>query len=112
MGDDEIKSFKIGDSHRQGLSAPAQKADETASASEASQSLGFTRIETLLDNDDPESVGASLNSVLQALSELEQNAPSNRDKLQAQKAIVAVEKAVDLMDYLYQTKQSMGADPS
>ncbi len=107
MGDD-IKSFKIGDSHRAGMTTPATKAGKLGmEAAEATQSLGFTRIEGLLDDEDPVAVGDSLNAILKSLEELHAGASTNRDKLQAQKAMVAVEKAVDLMDYLYQTKESL-----
>jgi len=106
MADEKLESFKIGDSHRPGMSAPASKGGKPADEAITS-SLGFARIEELLEKEPPEQVGQSLNEIMSKLEELRDSADSNKVKAGATKALAAVERTVDLMDYLYQTKQQL-----
>lgn len=109
---DKPQGFKIGDLGRPGMTAPKapvnpRKKDDLQPES---YSLGFARIEGILEREDPVTVGASLNKLLQDLEAWQQSRSSNKDKLAAKKAMAAVERAVDLMDYLYQTKEALEAE--
>ncbi len=109
MTDKKIESFKVGDTHRDGMSKPAAGTAEMRTDKEKAESfsLGFARIEAMLEKDDPVQVGESLNQILKDLEALGEKAESNKDKLAVKRATAAVEKAADLMDYLYQTKTAM-----
>ena len=109
MTDDKLKTFKIGDSHRPGMSAPTRKAGNLQEE-EAAASLGFTRIETLLEKEDPVLVGEGLNRVMKQLEELQASGDSNKERAAAKAGMAAVERAVDLIDYLFQTKAAMESD--
>jgi len=112
MGDDELKNFKIGANHRQGMSAPKTPVQKVGEEPADNVSLGFTRIESLLENEDPTKVGENLSHILESLGALKDESGTNRDKSQAQKAIGAVERAVDMLDYLYQVKAELEDDPA
>ncbi|MEZ4270656.1 MAG: hypothetical protein R3C68_04250 [Myxococcota bacterium] len=73
--------------------------------------MGFTRIETILEESDPVEVGENLNLLLKSLEKYQDEAGTNKDKAAARKAIGAVERTIDLMDYLFQTKAAMQAAP-
>jgi len=106
---DKLDSFKIGDSHRPGLSKPAERGGSGQPGSEESFSMGFARIEGMLEKEDPVAVGESLNELLAALQQLSETGKNNKEKLAAKKAMIAVERTVDLIDYLFQTKAAMEA---
>lgn len=109
----KIEGFKIGDTHREGMSRPPAAVVPKKGAAPAQKqafSVGFARIEALLDNEDPVEVGKQLNEILIALDELQKRGGSNKEKLAMRRAVAAVERAVDLMDYLYQTKAAMEAE--
>jgi len=112
MADDKLKSFKIGDSHRPGMSAPAKKAGAQTDDKPESISLGFTRIETLLEKEDPVLVGEGLNALMQKLEPMAKSGATNRERAGAKAGMAAIERAVDLIDYLFQTKAAMEADQS
>lgn len=105
----KIESFKIGDTHREGMSKPVQTtaASRAAEQKPESFSLGFSRIEGMLEKEDPVEVGEALSKILKDLEDLNERATSNKEKLAVKKASAAVERAVDLMDYLFQTKAVM-----
>lgn len=107
MADDELKSFKIGDSHRVGMSKPAQSPARGKGSQDVSKSLGFQRIEGMLEAEDPEEVGRALSDLHRLLEEKQAASSTNRDKHEARKAMVAIELAANLVDYLYQTKEAM-----
>lgn len=101
MADDKLEAFKIGDTRKPAVSAPKKTGD-----SAEAQSLGFRRIEGILETEDRASVGASLGALRDSLQAYEQ-AGGNKEKAAAKKAIVAVDRAVELMDFLFATKESM-----
>jgi hypothetical protein len=109
MTDKKLESFKIGDTHRPGMTPPVDPvaSKRTPAQQQETYSLGFARIETMLEKEDPATVSAELNVILQELQALQDQASSNREKLAAKKAMAAIERAVDLMDYLFQTKAAM-----
>ena len=103
-----LESFKIGDKQGgPGISRPTASRRATEEPAEAGFSLGFARIETMLEKEDPVAVGQGLSDILGALEAFQAQATSNKDKLAAKKAIVAVERTVDLMDYLFETKAAL-----
>ncbi len=110
MADDKLKSFKIGDSQRPTAAPVTQKGDQPAS--EESVTLGFARIENMLEKEDPVAIGENLNTLLKNLEELQSTVTTNKEKLAAKKAIAAVERAVDLMDFLFQTKTQLESNAS
>ena len=103
----KMESFKIGDTQKVGVAAPVKKGSAKPSAEPQAYSLGFNRIENLLEKEDPVAVGASLNTLLVKLEEFHTKSSTNKDKAAAKKAIIAVERAVDLIDYLFQTKAAL-----
>lgn len=105
MADKKLESFKIGSTQQRGVASPGKK--DKPKKEEGGYSLGFSRIESLLEKEDPAVVGQGLSSLLSTLETLHEKSSTNKDKAAAKKAISAVEKAVDLMDYLFQTKASM-----
>jgi hypothetical protein len=105
MADKKLESFKIGDTKRAGVAQPGKKGKDKAEP--PSQSLGFTRIENLLEKEDPVNVAENLNALMKRLEEMHDKSSTNKDKAAAKKAMAAVERAVDLMDYLFQTKAAM-----
>jgi len=111
MSDKELKSFKIGDNQSAGISSPVSAKANAAADSPESQSVGFARIEKILEDETPETIGEKLNSLISELETYGNEASTNKDKLAAEKAVGAVEKVADLMDYLFQTKGSIESNP-
>ena len=111
MSDKELKSFKIGDNQQAGISSPISSKTSNDAGSPESQSVGFARIEKILEDETPETIGKKLNTLISDLETYGNEASTNKDKLAAQKAIGAVEKVADLMDYLFQTKESLQSNP-
>ena len=110
MSDKKLESFKIGDTQKAGVNAPKKGGAAEQQAESEVYSLGFTRIEKILEDEDAAAVSDNLNKLLISLEEFERGASTNKDKSAAKKAIVAVERAADLLDYLFQTKSSMQQD--
>lgn len=103
MAKKKLESFKAEQVQgKKPLPRRESKAEETKS-----QSVGFARIESLLDKEDPAKVGSALTVLHESLGRIEAAAKANREKLQAQKARAGVELAIDMMDYLYQTKAQL-----
>ena len=105
MGGKNLESFKIADTRKPGVTAPA-RADAPPPPPE-SRSLGFKRIEGLLESDGPGTVRAGLESLKGELAKVEKGAAANRDRAAAKKALAAVDRTAELMDFLYDTKESM-----
>lgn len=100
----KLEAFKIGDTQKPTVArrSPAKPIKEEPE----SRSLGFGRIERMLENETPESVSSALNHMLGALHELEAKG-GMKEKAAAKKAMIAVERTADLMDYLFQTKVAL-----
>ena len=108
MAEKKLESFKIGASQKAGIAKAKGKSPEKSDKTKSEEpSLGFRRIETILETDEAAKVSESLNKLLSSLEEKAQKSGNNREKASAQKAMVAVERTVDLMDYLFQTKAQM-----
>jgi hypothetical protein len=66
----------------------------------------------LLESETPDGVSTQLTSILGSLEQFGADATTPKDKSASKKAIAAVERAADLMDYLFQTKVSMEGEPA
>ena len=106
MTEKKLESFKIGDTQKPGVAKPKKGAEKQADKPQ-SQSVGFARIEKILENNDSATMGESVSKLIQSLEEFEKKSTTNKDKAAAKKAIVAVERTADLLDYLFQTKAQM-----
>ena len=106
MTEKKLESFKIGDTQKAGVAKP-KKGSEKQEDTPQSQSVGFARIEKILENDDAATMSENLSKLINSLDEFEKKATTNKDKAAAKKAIVAVERTADLLDYLFQTKTQM-----
>jgi hypothetical protein len=107
MAKDKLQSFKIGETQKPGVRTTNKKG-ESAPPPET-QSFGFRRIEGILEKEDPATLSAGLTRIHDLLEALEKAAKSNKDKAAAKKALVAVERTADLLDYLFQTKAALVA---
>jgi hypothetical protein len=107
MTDEKLEAFKLGDEHRSGLSKPASKAKGSEIDRDMSKSLGFQRIESMLEDEDPVEISQGLSELHRSVSELEMASATNRDKHEARKVMKAIELTGDLVDYLFQTKDGM-----
>lgn len=110
---DDLQTFKIGDTQSPGIekARPALRSRQQDQQSEAA-SVGFNRIERILEDEDPVRVSNALGELHQKLEERLESVQTQREKAGAKRALVAVERAADLMDYLFQTKASMEHDDS
>ncbi len=106
MADKKLETFKIGDTQRPGV-LKAKKGAEAPAPAPESKSVGFARIEKILEHDDAATLSENLGKLINSIEEFESKATTNKDKAAAKKAIVAVERTADLLDYLFQTKASM-----
>lgn len=97
---DDLKSFKISDQVPNRVTRPTSgQGDAVESAS-----VGFPRIEALLESDEPDFSGFSTR--MSNLQELAQSG-SNKEKAGAKKAAIAYERVTDLLEHLLSTKQAM-----
>ena len=107
MADDELKSFKISETQRPTVARSSGGSESSSDDGVEMQSLGFARIEKLLEDEDAASVEEKLTSIMGDLDAFESNASSNKDKFAVKKSRTAVEKVADLMSFLFQTKTDL-----
>ncbi len=106
----KLQTFRAGDlqaAKQQASSGRKKSSKNKPDAQAVAGSMGFERIERLLDEEVPGDVGQKLANLLDGLSEAERGAGSAKQKGSAKKARVAVERTIDLLDYLYQVKQGL-----
>lgn len=103
--DEDLKEFKISDMSR----APAASTAPTPApeAAPPGNSLGFARIEAVLDHANPQEIGDGFNALLGALETHHGAVKTEREKSAAKKSALAIERTVDLLDYLYRTKDAL-----
>ena len=107
MSEKKLETFKIGDTRRPTVRpSTATRAKKAPEASEET-SLGFQRIEKMLEDEEPEAVSARINDLLGRLEEFARGARTQREKAAVKKAIIAVERTADLLNYLYQVKDAL-----
>ena len=107
MAGKKLESFKISETRKPGGAKPKKAKEKKEAGPEGTQSVGFARIEKILENDAAATVTENLSKLLQSLEEFDRGAKTNKDKAAAKKAVIAVERTADLLDYLFQTKASM-----
>ena len=109
MSDKKLESFKVGERRKPTVTSPAKVKEE---AEQPSTSLGFSRIEGMLDNEAPDDVRASMASIMSGLEAYEAKAVTAKDKTAAKKAKLAVEQTVAILEFLFQTRENMMAAAS
>jgi len=105
MAGKKLESFKISETRKPSVGT-THKGD--APTSGESQSLGFKRIEGILEKEEPAAIRQALERIRDDLAGLEKKG-GNKEKAAVKKAMAAVERAADLMDFLFETKESMQA---
>ncbi|MBN1960458.1 MAG: hypothetical protein JW841_05890 [Deltaproteobacteria bacterium] len=105
MEEKKLESFKISDTRKPSVRSP-KKAEQVELPTE-SPTLGFKRIEGMLEREDSESVKANLEELKNNLNELAINATSHKEKANAKKAIMAVDRTTALVNFLYETRESL-----
>ena len=109
MSEQKLESFKIGDKHKPRVAsgASAKDKDKEPEAPAETATLGFARIEGILDTEPPGAVAEKLHFMITQLTERETEAKSAKDKATFKRARIAVERTRELLDYLFQTKAAM-----
>lgn len=107
MSDKKLESFKAGARHRPHVKQGGKTAKAPQEAAEAAPTLGFARIEAVLDHEDPRQVQKSLAELGRALDESGAKARGPKDRAEAKRARVAVERTTELLTYLFETKEQM-----
>ena len=108
MSSDELKSFKIGDSQPKRLTPTRKDAEAARKEAEAeAASVGFRRIEELLDDHDEDTVRAKLDGLESACSERLEAAKSHKDKAAAQKAQKAIVQVRGLIEHLFDIRRQI-----
>jgi hypothetical protein len=108
MADKKLESFKIGDKQKPLVKATATpKGKAEAAPPPEAQTFGFERIEAILDQVPPSEVSQNLAAHRAALQALEGEAKTPKDRAAAKKAVVAIDRTADLLDYLFRTKAAM-----
>src|SRR5690242_10502254 len=102
---DNLQSFKIAETRKPTVQRRGQAA--TKPPEEEQRSLGFARIERILENETHGSINSKLTDILDGLTSFEESKSAQRDKVAAKKAMIAIERAADLMEYLFQTKAEL-----
>lgn len=107
MASDELKSFKVGDKVKKTVEPP--RAGAKAEPAPQTPSVGFPRIEAVVEQDQPDLSGLQARHA--ELSALAGSAKANKDKAAAKKAALAYQRAEELIAYLLETKAKMTAGP-
>lgn len=108
--DNSLKSFKIAETKKPTVKSSATKTPKPEEeAKPENGTLGFARIEALLDQESPEHVQANLTALLDSLTNLETTARTPKAKAGVKRAKLAVERTQDLLTYLFKTKEAMQA---
>jgi hypothetical protein len=109
MTQKKIDSFKVADKHppRVKPSQAQSTAGATPTPSDETQTLGFARIEELLDTAQPGDMQRSLVGLIDDLDAYMAETRSQKDRAQGKKAKMAVERTIDLLTYLFSTKEAM-----
>lgn len=110
MGSKKIESFKIADTRKPTVSNPKKAAAPVEPSAPAS--VGFERLEKILDNETPDSVMDTLERMQKDLTTLQKRATKAKEKAAAKKGLAAIAQTHDLMSYLFQIKASLEASTS
>lgn len=110
MSDKKMESFKIGDAQKPAVSVTQKDRDAVKQAQAEATSLGFRRIESLLEEQDRDSVIETLGGLKQRLQELHDGSGTHKEKATAKRAATAVDKTMALMAYLYDVKANLESE--
>lgn len=104
----QLETFKVADKHapRVKPSPGAHKAPDKGQEA-IKETLGFARIEEVLDAAAPGDVQRSLVTLNDTLDTYMSDARVQKDRAQAKRAKIAVERTIDLLAYLFETKETM-----
>ena len=105
MADDKLASFKIGEKQKPKVKSSA--GGKATKKTQANQTLGFARIEEILDLEAPGAVGARLAAILDDLDAGLAASTTPKDKSAYRKSRGALERTIDLLDYLFRTKEAL-----
>ncbi len=105
MAKDDFSSFKIGDMRRPSVRTTSKSSGGAAPEPEAT-SVGFPAIEARLEAKTVDSVAEELRASYEQLEAMSM-AGDMRKKSAAKKAMGAYERAADLFEYLFQTKDAL-----
>lgn len=107
MPNDKLGPFKAGDLQKKTPPKPVKPKQGTPTEEAEPTTLGFARIESIVESDDPEKIRAELHGIIKELKAFGATAKAAKDRQAAQKATVAVERTLDLLNYLFQTKEAL-----
>jgi hypothetical protein len=108
MSEKELETFKVGERHAPRVKPSATAAKTAAESVQSPQeTLGFARIEELLDSAQPGDVQRDLVQLTDRLDTVMADARGQKEKSQAKRAKMAVERTIDLLAYLFETKEAM-----
>lgn len=103
-----LETFKIAEKHKPRITKSVTADTGHVQTAEAEkETLGFARIEAILDEDHPSEVSRQLTLRLDALSEYEGEAKNTKDRAAARKARIGIERTADLLGYLFHTKATL-----
>ena len=104
MTDKKLKTFKISDTQRPMVSRSGMPQEQQQPES---FSLGYEKIELLLETEDPNEVVSGMNRSLGSLQQVFENTRIQREKDAAIKSIRAYELTLDLLEFLFQTRTTL-----
>ena len=109
MTNKKLETFKVGDKHAPRVKPSAATAQSGAAMGQEQpkETLGFTRIEEVLDAAEPGEVQRSLVGLTDALDAYMSDNRGQKERAQAKRAKMAVERTIDLLAYLFETKDAM-----
>jgi len=110
MAKDELSTFKIGDMRRPSVRATSKPGAKGAEP-EAEPSVGFPAVEARLESGNVDSVAEELRGTYEQLEQMSASGDM-RSKAAAKKAMGAYERAADLFEYLFQTKDALQGEGS
>lgn len=103
MSDEKLAAFRAGDRQKKRVGAAAKPSAQE----EAHATMGFARIEHILDEVGADAAAARLRGLVDALTAREEGAKSARERGACRRARGAMERTMDLLDHLFATKQAM-----
>ena len=104
----KLETFKVADKHAPRVKPSAGAAKPAAESQEAhKETLGFARIEEVLDSAMPGDVQRSLVQLTDSLDTYMSDVRGQKERAQAKRAKMAVERTIDLLAYLFATKEAM-----
>lgn len=108
MSDNELQSFKVGAKQPTGVRQHSKAPPSGKQSAPAEPpTLGFQRIETILDKEQPSAVQQRMGALADALDAVAASAAPAKDKANAKRAKLAVTRTVELLAYLFATKEQM-----